>query len=118
MTLSRHDRRFAANAFVQLLLQFGEPLAYQSRPGQERDIVGIVDREPPVVYDGGGNPIYGDYVIRVHNSATRGILDTEVDYGNHCVSIRSRQSDGSCVVLKTIISKESEDSGVLVLRLR
>lgn len=118
MAVSRHDARFAANGFVQLLMQFGETVVFQAGTASEREIVGIVDREPPVVYDAGGNPIYGDYVVRVHNSATTGILDTELNRGNQTVTVRSRQSAGSATVAKTIIARESEDSGVLQLRLR
>lgn len=118
MSVSRHDQRFAANAFAQLLMQFGEPLVYESGKPAARNITGIVDREPPAVYDAGGNPIYGDYVVRVYNSATVGVLDTALDRGNQTITLRGRQSSGAANVTKTIVSRESEDSGVLVLRLR
>ena len=118
MAVSRHDSRFAANAFPALLMQFGESLVYESGKPAARNITGIVDRDPPEVYDAGGNPIYGDYVVRVHNSATLGVLDTSIDRGNQTITLRGRQSEGAAMVTKTIISRESEDSGVLVLRLR
>jgi hypothetical protein len=118
MTVSRHDSRFAANAFPSLLMQFGEPLVFEPGEPHARNIVGIVNREPPEVYDAGGNPIYGDYVISVHNSSTLGVLDTELDRGNQVISVRSRASALAPVVRKTIVSKESEDNGVMVLRLR
>ena len=117
MTVSRHDQRFAANAFPVLLVQHGEPLIYNPA-GIARTITGIVDREPPAVLDAGGDAIYGDYVVRVLNSSTLGILDMELNRGNDTMSVRGRQSAGAAVVVKTIVSRESEDSGVLVLRLR
>jgi len=118
MAVSRHDARFAANAFPMLLVQFGEELVFESGKPAARTIIGIVDREPPAVYDAGGNPIYGDYVVRVHNSSTIGVLDTALRLGSQTITLRGRQSDAAANVTKTIIAKESEDSGVLVLRLR
>lgn len=111
------DRRFKRSGFPGLLTQFGEPIVYHFRAGGSRSINAIINRDPPATYNVAGEVIMPSFEIRVIADCKTGVLSSEVDTGGDEVELRGDVSDATfktCSILK----KESDDSGVVVLLLR
>jgi len=80
------DSHFAASAFPGLLQQFGEAIVYRARLGGSREILAIIEREPPAIFDAAGNTVIPKFVVRVNNSCRSGISSNEIDTGGDHVS--------------------------------
>jgi len=75
------DSHFASAGFPMLLQQFGEWVSYYPKGGGRREILAIIERNPPAVFDASGNAVLPTATIRVHNSCRSGISSREIDIG-------------------------------------
>lgn len=111
------DRQFAASGFPSLVSNFGEPVIYHFASGGHRSVNAIIERSPPAQYDAAGNVITPSFVIRLANSATTGVLSTEVNTGGDQVSLLLKVDD-TVPTKRSVLVLQSQDSSVIVLALR
>ena len=75
------DAHFASAGFPMLLQQFGESVSYHPKGGGRREILAIIERNPPAVFDASGNAVLPTATLRVYNSCRSGISSREIDIG-------------------------------------
>jgi hypothetical protein len=75
------DSHFASAGFPMLLDNFGESIAYFPNGGGRREILAIIERNPPAIFDASGNAVLPTATVRVYNSCRSGISSREVDIG-------------------------------------
>jgi hypothetical protein len=105
------DSHFAAAGFPMLLSQFGESVSYYPKGGGRREILAIIERNPPAVFDASGNAVMPTATIRVHNSCRSGISSREVDIGKDEIEfvLKVGQTIPKTFSFMTLLS---QDSGV------
>jgi hypothetical protein len=111
------DRQFTQSGFPQLEHNFGEPVTYHFRGGGERELKAIIDRDPPAIYDAGGNVVMPEFTIRFSQQCGGGIKANEIDTGGDEVSLIAKIGE-MIPVRKTVLQMQSQDSGVIVLALK
>ena len=105
------------DAFDDQLLMFGESIVYRKQNGTERTITAIVDRDPPAIFNPAGEvALTPSVVIRVHNDATYGISNTELETGGDKVTLAVRTSETASQ--RTIAKLLESDGGVVSLAIR
>jgi len=65
-----------------LLDNFGESVSYHPIGGGRREIIAIIERNPPAVFDASGNAVLPTATLRVFNSCRSGISSREIDIGS------------------------------------
>jgi hypothetical protein len=108
------DSHFASAGFPMLLSQFGESITYLPGTGGSRPIQAIVTRDPPAIFDAGGNAVMPKATIRTYNSCRSGIASNEIDTGRDEVELILKIGD---VIPRrfSVMVVESQDSGVTSL---
>ena len=102
------DDQFAVSAVPSLQAYFGESIVYKPRGGGSRSIVGMVDRTDRNLLDGTDRAMIPAFTITVANSATTGILSTEINTGGDAITVAIRYG-GTAVDRR--ISKVLETNG-------
>ena len=75
------DAHFASAGFPMLLDNYGESVSYHPKGGGRREILAIIERNPPAVFDASGNAVLPTATLRVYNSCRSGISSREIDIG-------------------------------------
>jgi hypothetical protein len=110
------ERRFQRLGFPHLLREFGED-AIVNPSTEARAVRVLIERNPPIVYDEGGNAYLDDIGVRLYNDDTTGISATSVQRGITQLQVVGK-GGGSAMVTKTVIEVETQANGVLGVRLR
>ena len=113
---SRFDRQFQKAGFPFLKAEFGEPITYHPLAGGVRSIIAIVERDPPAVWDAGGNVVLPRLAIRVDNNCKTGVQDSEVNTGGDTVKALKEVGDDQPTTFSVILMTD-HDSGVVRLAL-
>jgi hypothetical protein len=111
--LSVFDDQFAVSAVPGLQDYFGESLTYKPRAGGSRTITGMVDRTDRSVYgelDRGTSTLL---TIIVPNSATTGILSTEINTGGDQITVANRYG-GTAIDRRIVRVVETNGSSVTI----
>jgi len=114
---SAFQQYFKQVGFPLLLDQFGEPTVYHFAGGGSRSITGIINRDPPAIYDAAGNVTMPELAIRYTSDCTIGVLPSEVNTGGDYV-ILIDEIGKSAPVRKAVMVKIREGQGVVELALR
>lgn len=105
------DSQFASKGFPKLLQQFGESITYLPYGGGRRQILAIVERNPPAILDASGNAVMPTATIRVLNSCRSGISSSEVDIGKDEIEMILKV--GQTVPKRmSLMTMQAQDSGV------
>lgn len=120
--MSLFREQLAADAAAAFLNpeEFGEDAVYHrgGAAGMKRTIIAVVNRNPPkTLPETRGISLVNDFLMSVANSSATGISLAELDTGLDTVELFPREGAG---VRKTyrIVSVDSQDAGILVLRVR
>lgn len=97
-----------------LLDQFGESISYYPKAGGRREIIAIIERSPPALFDASGNAMLPTFVIRVANSARSGIASREVDIGSDQLEMIAKVGE-TLRKRYSLMTLVSQDSGVTQL---
>jgi len=108
---------FKEVGFPTLLEQFGEPTVYHFVGGGSRSIIGIINRDPPAIYDAAGNVTIPDFAIRYISDCKLGVLPNEVNTGGDYIEIID-EIGTAIPVRKAVMVKIREGQGVVELALR
>jgi len=93
-TLSDNESNMA-EAFDQILTEFGETVNYIPRVGQNRSITVLVDRESVTDVAGLNYGRAPELTILVKNSATAGITADEIDTGGDKIELAIREGESA-----------------------
>jgi hypothetical protein len=110
------DSHFAAAGFPMLLDNFGESITYWPYGGAAREIIAIVERSPPAIFDAAGNALLPTATVRVYNSATSGVSSKQVDIGKDEIEMAGKIGD-TLTKRFGLMTMISQDSGVVQLAL-
>lgn len=95
---------------------FGESVTYTPLGGSARPIAAFVERDPPERIGGDGSVYRAKMEITVANSATLGILATEINNGGDTVTVAYPQ--GATAAAHVIVGKPIiQDAGMIRLEL-
>ena len=97
--------------------EFAESVVYYPRAGGSRSIIAIVDRNPPAVYDSEGVVVQVSFMVYVANSASSGILSTELDTGGDRIGLKRKENSGA-TEQRPIWQLVGQDSGMLQLAIK
>jgi hypothetical protein len=108
------DSHFASAGFPMLLSQFGESITYYPNGGGRREILAIIERNPPAIFDASGNAVLPTATLRVYNSCRSGIASQEIDIGKDEIEfvLKVGQTLPKRFSFMTLVS---QDSGVCQL---
>ena len=108
---TRFEQIFSRTAAINLIRQFGEAITYYPGSGAtSRSINGIVERGTlQLIGEITGQAI----VIRVRNSATAGILSTEIDTGGDEIEFPLRAGDTPR--RRSVVKVINDNAGILEL---
>jgi hypothetical protein len=108
---------FLQDAIDVFFADFAETIQYLKRDGSDpRDVDAIVDRNPPSVLPEVPSQLTDTMVIAVKNTATRGVISTELDKGGDSFLIAARI--GKDPKKHSIVNVIRQDAGVIVLEVR
>lgn len=102
-----------ADTADDFLTDFGESGEYLPVGGGSREILAVVDREPPITLEGGAGASL--LFITVKNSADNGISSSEVNFNGDMYKLPVRI--GETAVEKKIARAVSQDAGMMMLEL-
>ena len=114
--MSRFDTQFKTMGFPSLLDQFGEPIVYCPRDGEEREIMAIVNRTSPTSFEPVDHASLPAITVSVFNDDVKGISSVELDRGKDRVKV-SREKGRPAKSLK-VMTLEEDDGGVCEIGLR
>ena len=81
MGLKDSIRNDALNIFLNEN-DFAERIVYFFRGGGSESVSGLVDRNPPAIYDAAGNIVLPEFQITIANSCVSGITSARIDTGD------------------------------------
>lgn len=107
--MTSFDDEFAAGAYPELVTQFGGTTTYTKGNGTTRTIDAIVVTNPLELQAFGEDIPAASAIVRTKNSATRGILASEIVPGRDSVDV---SIDGHTATAKVIMKILSDNGGV------
>ena len=116
MTLRDSIKADAFSVFLQTD-EFAECVVYKFRNGGSRSIKAIIDREPPAIYDAAGNAVLPAFMVTIHNNATTGVCESEIDTGGDQVELKKEFGDTIPEDVSVMVVSE-KDMGMLTLALK
>lgn len=121
MTLADSLKTDAAQVFLRPD-DFAETVTYHPHtyfgqtPASDRSVQAIVERMDVQLLDEGGNTVVPMFTVHVANSSTLGISSDELDTGGDKISFPVR--NGESATRRSIVSVDTQDTGMLVLQCR
>lgn len=110
------DARFAARGLPTLLSRFGEPVTYYPRSGKPRNILAIIDRDPPQSggdFDEHRGPVF---TVEVANDQQDGIASDCIDLGGDRIEFAQRKRGAPAKM--SIVQLADQDAGMLRIEVR
>jgi hypothetical protein len=97
---------------------FAETIVYFFRAGGSVSINAIVDRDPPAIYDAGGNIVLPAFTIEIADSSSSGVAKSAIDTGGDEVELMAEFGDVA-VTRVTVVQEISGDfNGMIQLALK